>query len=215
MDTTPLKKEQKVDGVTDPDEVDDLEFNHLHLSEHLYKRTIEGSPMITYNRKRVDLKATPDLFRNTSSGTSSGSNSDLLSFHPSVTTPYKDAPQPTPPLTPEIPMSPLSTTSTPTTKTTEATAASAGIPTTTGKVVSQKVFVITSGSDTGAQHTTTPGHQENAQRTALLSGTGETSGCLYRASMAEALVWAPSVGVPTVAASMADILRYLQLNVNT
>lgn len=218
MDITPLKKEQKQEEkeinnmeTAEKDDIDDLEFNHLHLTQHhLYKRTIEGSPMITGTRKRVDLKSTPDLFRDQVNITENDNNSDSRSssslpfnLSSSSTTPSKESSLTTPPLTPEVFTSlPITTSSsTPTTSNTDTT-----IPT-TGKPVPQKVFVITSGTDTAAQHTTTPGHQENAQRTALLSGTGETQGCLYRPSMAQALVWAPSVQVPSVAASMADILR--------
>lgn len=184
MDSTP-KKEQE----TEADDITDLEFRHLHVSQHLYKRTIEGSPMIVGVRKRTDLKTTPDIFRSTSGGTGDEVNGSLFPYYISPTsTPSKEPSNSSSPQTPEV-ASPTRT------------------PITTGKKSPEKVFVITSGAEKGTQHKTTPGHQENAQRTALLSGGDGKEGCLCRPDMKHALVWASSVKVPSEAASMADILR--------
>ena len=207
-DTT-TRVSEEVDQDQDQDQLNELDFQHLRLdparSQYASKRTIEGSPMINGTRtststgtgtgtgnyrKRIDLKNTPDLFRTV--GLSSDELGASIPYNmSSTTTPQKDTSDPPLPPTPTL-LSPQ---------------VHVKVEPESSRVVPKKVFVITSGTETGAQHHTTPGHQENAQRTALLSGKGDTTGCLFRPSVESALIWADKVEIPSKAASMADILR--------
>lgn len=212
MDITPTKEQ----NFGTEDDINELDFNHLHVSQHHYKRTIEGSPFLTGdNHKRIDIKSTPDIFRFKQDNFDGDENpSHLLPYNRegsslNTSTPIKHEAL-SYPSSPENKIPPISgqiSTAIHYQSDTGGNLSGGG-----GKSVLEKVFVITSGTDKGAQHHTTAGHQENAQRTALLSGTGagaggDSIGCLYRPRVSPALVWADSVRVPAAAASMADILR--------
>ena len=204
MEKTPMKKEQEED--VDDINVNVLNFNHLHVTEPIYKRTIEGSPLISNNRKRIDNKKTPDIRLNPTND--SYDERGKGGFH--TTTPGKGIAFPSPPLTPETDINTESNTPVSLTlsssKTTRPDTLSSSR--TTRPDQPEKVFVITSESGSSAQHNTTPGHQENAKRTALLSGSEQTPGCLHRDYVKDSLIWASNFNITSHPASIADILRY-------